>query len=173
MAEPTEQRVSEHYARPDLERAIEAALVASGKNLDQLTPDDLAPVDEFHTGGRQATIELAAHMAIAPEMHLLDVGCGIGGPSRYFARAHGCRVKGIDLTADYVRTAARLAQRVGLGDRVEYRQASALALPFAPETFDGAYMLHVGMNIAAGTGRDYHSPLCALGLGEPGKISIM
>jgi SAM-dependent methyltransferase len=36
---------------------------------------------------------------------------------------------------------------VGLGDKVSYRQGSALALPFAPESFGGAYMLHVGMNI--------------------------
>ena len=32
-------------------------------------------------------------------------------------------------------------------DGVSYRHGSALGLPFAPETFDGAYMLHVGMNV--------------------------
>ena len=31
---------------------------------------------------------------------------------------------------------------------MEFRQASALALPFEPETLDGAYMIHTGMNIA-------------------------
>ena len=54
---------------------------------------------------------------------------------------------GIDLTEDYVRTAEALARRVGLAGRVRYRQGSALALPFARGTFDGAYMMHVGMNI--------------------------
>ena len=54
---------------------------------------------------------------------------------------------GIDLTEDYVRVAGVLAARVGLGDRVSYRHGSALALPFSPRSFDGAYMLHVGMNI--------------------------
>src|SRR5690606_29690372 len=111
MSGAIERLVAEHYARDDLEHAIVAALAASGKNPDRLAPDDLAPVDEFHTGGRQATVELAARMPIARGMHLLDIGCGIGGPSRYFAHAHGCRVTGIDLTADYVRTAAALAQR--------------------------------------------------------------
>ena len=80
-------------------------------------------------------------------MHLLDIGCGIGGPSRFFAEERGCRVTGIDLTDDYVRTATALAARVGLGGQVSYRQASALALPFEAARFDGAYMIHVGMNI--------------------------
>jgi ubiquinone/menaquinone biosynthesis C-methylase UbiE len=147
MADTVRDRIAEHYARNDLEAAILEALVASGKDPERLRPDDLAPVDEFHTGGRQATIDFADSAAFAPGMHLLDVGCGIGGPSRYFA-ARGCRVTGIDLTEDYVRIAAALAQRVGLAGKVEYRQASALALPFEAGNFDGAYMMHVGMNIA-------------------------
>jgi ubiquinone/menaquinone biosynthesis C-methylase UbiE len=147
MDSDIERRVARHYARSDLEAAILDALVASGKDPDRLAPDDLAPVDEFHAGGRQATVDLAAQMGVTPGMHLLDIGSGIGGPSRYFAAAHGCRVTGIDLTEDYVRTAGALARRVGLADRVQYRQASALALPFAAGTFDGATMMHVGMNI--------------------------
>jgi ubiquinone/menaquinone biosynthesis C-methylase UbiE len=143
----TEQQVAQHYARDDLERAILDALIASGKDIERLAPDDLALVDEFHTGGRQATVELAAQAGFKPAMHVIDIGCGIGGPSRYFAEAQGCRVTGIDLTEDYVRTADALAKRLGLSGRVAYRQASALALPFEAGTFDGAYMMHVGMNI--------------------------
>jgi ubiquinone/menaquinone biosynthesis C-methylase UbiE len=143
----TEHRVAQHYARSDLERAILDALVASGNDIEKLAPSDLSPVDEFHTGGRQATVQLAAQAGFEPGTHILDIGCGVGGPSRYFAEAHGCRVTGIDLTEDYVRTAEGLARRVGLAGRVAYRQASALALPFEPGTFDGAYMMHVGMNI--------------------------
>jgi ubiquinone/menaquinone biosynthesis C-methylase UbiE len=147
MAENVELRVARHYARSGLEQMILGALVASGKDLDGLVPDDLAPIDEFHTGGRDATVALAAQMAIAPGSDLLDIGCGIGGSSRFIAEAYGCRVTGIDLTEEFVRTAEALARRVGLGDRVSYRQSSALALPFAPATFDGAYAMHVGMNV--------------------------
>jgi ubiquinone/menaquinone biosynthesis C-methylase UbiE len=143
-----ESHVEGHYSRDDLERLILDALARSGKDLERLQPEDLAPVDEFHSGGRQATADLAVRLAFSPEMHVLDVGCGIGGPSRYLAATCGCRVTGIDLTASYVATAAALSQRVGLGDRVAYRQASALALPFAAESFDGGCMMHVGMNIA-------------------------
>ena len=143
----TQRQVAEHYARSDLERAILDGLVASGKDIERLGADDLSLVDEFHTGGRQSTVELAAQAGFRPGMHLLDIGCGIGGPSRYFAASQDCRVTGIDLTDDYVQTAAALAKRVGLADRITYRQASALALPFEPASFDGAYMMHVGMNI--------------------------
>lgn len=149
MADPgsIEQRVAKHYGQAELEKKILDLLAADGRDTEHLTLADLAPVDEFHTGGREATVAFAAELGFTPGMHILDVGCGIGGPSRYIAETYGCRVTGIDLTEEFIRTAAALARRVGLADRVSYRQASALDLPFAPGTFDGAYMMHVGMNI--------------------------
>jgi SAM-dependent methyltransferase len=104
-------------------------------------------VDEFHVGGRLATVEFGKRLAFGAGSHVLDIGSGLGGPSRYFALEHGCRVTGIDLTAEYVRVAAALSRRVCLDGRVGYCRASALALPFRDGSFDGAYMLHVGMNI--------------------------
>ena len=147
MARQAEDRVARHYAQGNLEQTILDALVASGKDLDHLTPGDLTPVDEFHTGGREATAAFAEQTGFVAGQHLLDIGCGIGGPSRFFARERGCRVTGIDLTEDYVRTAEALSRRVGLDGQVAYRHASAVALPFADAAFDGAYMIHVGMNI--------------------------
>ena len=44
-------------------------------------------------------------------------------------------------------TATALTRRCGLADKVRFRKASALALPFAENTFDVATMIHVGMNI--------------------------
>jgi len=143
-----EQSVAQHYTHGSLEQAIFGVLASAGKDLNGLTLADLAPVDEFHIGGRRATVEFAAQLELRPRLHLLDVGCGIGGPSRYFAHEHGCLVTGIDLTEEYVRLAEVLGERVGLEKVVAYRHGSALDLPFAPGAFDGAYMLHVGMNIA-------------------------
>jgi ubiquinone/menaquinone biosynthesis C-methylase UbiE len=144
----TEQQVARHYTHGALEEAILSGLTAAGKEIGKLTPDDLAPVDEFHLGWRAATAELAKDLAFTRAMHVLDVGCGIGGPARYFAHTAGCRVTGIDLTDEFVAVAAALTKRCGLGDRAAFRQASALALPFTDQSFDGAMMLHVGMNIA-------------------------
>lgn len=143
-----EAKVATHYGRPDLEQRILAALAREGKNLEQLTALDLAPVDEFHVGGIESTQELAARMELRPSMRLLDVGSGIGGPARYFAEKHCCEVTGIDLTTEFVQVANNLTRRLKLNHLAEFRQASALDLPFEPATFDGAYMLHVGMNIA-------------------------
>lgn len=142
-----EKSVAQHYTHGALEAAILEGLRKAGLNPDALSPADLAPVDEFHIGGRQATAELAAQMEIKRGDELLDIGSGLGGASRYFAQEYGCRVTGIDLTREYVATAQALARRVGMDGRVSYRQGSALALPFEPATFDGAYMIHVGMNI--------------------------
>jgi len=143
-----ERIVIEHYRHGALEDALLEGLKAAGKDLDNLTPDDLAPADEFHIGGRQATVGFAAAISPDAEMHVLDIGSGIGGPSRYIAQHYRCRVTGVDLSEEFVAVASSLAEHVGLDDRVTYRQASALALPFADATFDSAYMQHVGMNIS-------------------------
>lgn len=143
-----EQELIAHYRHGALEDALLKAVAAAGKDLNALTADDLAPADEFHVGGRPATIDLAGALAPKAGMHLLDIGAGLGGPSRYFAQTFGCRVSGVDLSEEYVAVARSLSRRVGLDGLVDYWQASALDLPFADASFDAAYMQHVGMNIA-------------------------
>ncbi|MBS0517460.1 MAG: class I SAM-dependent methyltransferase [Proteobacteria bacterium] len=143
-----EQNVARHYEHGSLEAAILAALQSAGKEPDKLAHADLAPIDEFHIGGRRATMDLSAQLDLPRGARVLDVGCGIGGASRYFALERGWHIDGIDLTPEYVSVAGQMSKRIGLGDAVAYHQASATALPFADGTFDGAYMLHVGMNIA-------------------------
>ncbi|HRW09320.1 MAG TPA: class I SAM-dependent methyltransferase [Caldilineaceae bacterium] len=142
-----EQAVSRNYTHGDLLHAIEAAVAKLGKTVDTLTIDDLAPVDEFHIGGRQATERFLTQLNFSPNDHWLDVGCGLGGDARYVANRFGARVSGIDLTPEYVETGKRLCQWVGLADQIALHQGSALAMPFADATFDGGYMVHVGMNI--------------------------
>jgi ubiquinone/menaquinone biosynthesis C-methylase UbiE len=139
--------VSGHYSRSGLIQAIENGVIGMGKTTDTVTVDDLAPVDEFHIGGRKATEDLMAQLGIAPGDHVLDVGCGLGGPARFVADRYKCRVSGIDLTLDYVETGNRLCEWVGLGDRVKLFQSTALSMSFQNTIFNAAYMLHVGMNI--------------------------
>lgn len=139
---------AQHYGRSGLGDAILDALTAAGKDIDRLTPDDLAPIDEFHTRGRTATVELARLLSLTETASVLDLGCGIGGPSRYLATTFGCRVIGLDLAPEFCRVAAMLAERTGLADKVEYRQGDALAMPFADESFDVVWSQNVVMNIA-------------------------
>ena len=51
--------IQQHHTRQDLGDAILSALIAAGKDLNNLKPEDLTPVDEFHIRGLEATIELA------------------------------------------------------------------------------------------------------------------
>lgn len=143
-----EAAIADDYAKAGVERAILDALAASGKDLDRLVPDDLMPVDEIHVGGRKATADFVARLGLHEGMHVLDLGSGLGGPARYVARTHGCRVTGIDLTPQYVQVASALSGRVGLGHRVSYTCGSALETPFGSGIFDVAYMISVGTNIA-------------------------
>lgn len=142
-----EHDVAAHYSRPGLLEQIHAALRAMGR-LDQPTPEDLSLVDQFHSGGHRATAEIAASLMLRADLDVLDVGCGIGGPARYLAGRHGCRVVGLDLTPDYIATADALTRLVGLADRARFVTGSATSLPFDATSFDRVVMLHVGMNIA-------------------------
>lgn len=148
LEETREKVVSEHYHVEDLTNRILGVLEQAGKQRNAITVADLAPVDEFHIGGREATEAIAARMGLRPGMRLLDVGSGIGGPARYFASAHDCKVSGIDLTPEYVRTATTLSKLVGLSEKVNFQEGSALKMPFGNKEFDGAYEFHAAMNIA-------------------------
>jgi SAM-dependent methyltransferase len=142
-----EDAVARHYQVSDLTRRILDGLAATGVDIEQLTPGDLAPVDEFHIGGRRATLHVIAKMGLSEANHVLDVGCGIGGAARTIASTVGARVTGIDLTEEFIEAARELTVRTGLGDRVAYHAGSALQIPFQDRTFDAAVTLHVAMNI--------------------------
>ena len=147
MADDLEAAVARHYGFGDLTDRILKAIAAAGIDAERIAPEQLAPVDEFHIGGRAATIHAVSKMGLTAADHVLDVGCGIGGATRYLASTVGCRVTGIDLTPEYIAAAEELARRTGLADRVAYRVASALAMPFEDGAFDAAITLHVAMNI--------------------------
>lgn len=143
----TQQDVSKHYTHGNLIAAIQGGIASLGKTIKSVTVDDLAPVDEFHIGGRQASEDFLGQLDLTPEKQVLDVGCGLGGAARFVASRYDCHVTGIDLTAEYVETAKSVCAWVGLDSRISLHQGSALAMPFADRAFDRAYMLHVGMNI--------------------------
>ncbi len=143
-----EAKVSAHYSTDNIVQMIQDGLRKLGKDPAHLSHDDLAMADEFHIGGRPATEAFAANLEVTAGQHILDIGSGIGGSARYVAANFGCQVTGIDLTLEYCDAATELAAMVQMGDQVSFRQASALALPFDDGHFDGAYTIHVAMNIA-------------------------
>jgi len=142
------EAIADNYAHGSLLASIEDALAALGKTKDTVTVADLGPVDEFHIGGRLATRDFLDQLTFLPEQQILDVGCGLGGASRFAAISYQTRGSGIDITAEYIETGKVLNEWVGLADQIQLHHASALDMPFPDNHFDGGFMLHVGMNIA-------------------------
>lgn len=146
---PDKELVADHYTHGSLLESIRAGVNKLGKTTNTVTVEDLGPVDEFHIGGRIATKDFLDQLEINADDHVLDVGCGLGGASRFAAQTHGCRVTGVDLTAEYIETGTELCSWVGLGKNVTLQQGDATNMRYADASFDKAYMMHVGMNIAA------------------------
>jgi SAM-dependent methyltransferase len=142
-----EENVKAHYDRKDLGASILEALEKAGKDVEALTVEDLAPIEEFHIAGRKTTMELARLAELSEGMQVVDVGCGVGGPARALAHYFGCEVVGVDLTEAFCAAAILLTERTGLNQRVTIRQGNALALPLEDRSVDVVWMQHVGMNI--------------------------
>ncbi len=141
------QRVSKHYGFGRVRETVLAAVADAGLDPEALRPEDLAPVDEFHTRGREATDDLIRALQLEPEMHVLDLGSGVGGPARHVASVVGCRVTGVDLVDEYVEFARDLGARCGLDARLAFRQGDATRLPFEDASFDAVMTQHACMNI--------------------------
>ncbi|MGE5335097.1 MAG: class I SAM-dependent methyltransferase [Nitrososphaerota archaeon] len=142
--------VQTHYSvDPEaLHERILASLQYSGKNPDALTVEDLAPIDQFHTGGVAATRALLGLADLHPDMRVVDVGGGLGGSARLLAATIHCHVTVLDLTEAYCRAGEMLTDRLGLSDRVVFYHGNALSMPFASESFDVAWLQNASMNIA-------------------------
>jgi len=138
-----------HYSADDIEARILAGIRAAGLNPDQrLSPEELAALDHFHTGGLRASRELLELAQIRAEDRVLDIGSGLAGSARLLASAVGCRVDCIEMSPDYCAGAVLLNRLTGLDDRIHVHTGSALDLPFPDDSFDVAWMQNVGMNIA-------------------------
>jgi SAM-dependent methyltransferase len=136
-----------YYDGPDLEQRVLDALRASGRSLDPLEPDDLAGLDEFHALGRAGTLALANLADVRPGQFVLDVGAGIGGPSRVLARHYGAAVTALEPTRRFASLARTLTDRCGLADQVTIIRGDGRTLPFADASFDLAWTQAVWQSV--------------------------
>ncbi|MDN5894447.1 MAG: class I SAM-dependent methyltransferase [Nocardioides sp.] len=141
-----DKQVTDHYGSPDLAATILAAVAAGGGDTTRLAPQDLAPIDHLHAGFAAATAHVLDELEVDAGTRLLDVGCGIGGGCR-MAAARGARTVGVDLTAEFIRSASILTELTGLAARATFLTTSASAIDLPDGSFDTAMMLHVGMNL--------------------------
>lgn len=144
-----EVSVGEHYGygRGDLWERIESTLIANDLDPNRLTVEDLAAMDQFHSRGRDATLDLAEISGITADMRVLDVGGGLGGPARTLASEIGCTVEVLDLTEEFCTVGRELTARTGLDSLISFTHGNALDLPHEDATFDAVWTQHSTMNI--------------------------
>ncbi|NNF99170.1 MAG: methyltransferase domain-containing protein [Desulfobacteraceae bacterium] len=139
--------INRQYGPENLDEKVALVLEESCLDPETASGDDLTAFDELHIGGRGATLALATVAGLTPNDVVLDVGSGLGGPARTLASRIGCRVKGIDLTSAFCRTATELSKAAGLTDRVTFHHGDALNLPFENQKFDVVWNQHFAMNV--------------------------
>ena len=142
-----EEQISAHYDSDDLKETLFNALKGLNKDVSNLSPKDLAPIDQLHTGGAPATRSVLELAGIQGGSQILDAGCGTGGSSRLMAVEGGHHVTGIDLAGQFIRAAEALTESTRLSEQVSFRQGSILEMPFDADSFDGILCQHVLMNI--------------------------
>jgi len=138
------KKVEEHYAVGNILEAIKAAL---GPEQENLSVEELSAVDEFHIGGRIASKHFFPKLGFTPGQKILDVGAGIGGGARFAAHNYGVEVTGVDLTAEYIEVGKEINRWTGMEDRVTLFTGDALDLDLPDGDFDGAFTMHVFMNV--------------------------
>ncbi|MDN5215994.1 class I SAM-dependent methyltransferase [Fulvivirgaceae bacterium BMA12] len=144
--ESLNQQIENHYFKAGLFEDIITRLEEQGNDINSVSRVDIAGVDEFHVRGAAVSREIAGSIDITG-CKVLDVGCGLGGPCRMLADEFDCITTGIDLSEEYIRTARKLSELVGLDHKTTFVQGDATALPFEDGTFDVVWTQHVQMNI--------------------------
>ena len=111
MTTPSHQAgvIGFHDTHPINEAEIRAKLRARGLADEAVTEREMSEFDQDHYGGVQAIEALADAAGITAATRVLDVCSGMGGPARWRALRHGCRVTGLELTASRVAGARRAA----------------------------------------------------------------
>lgn len=142
------QSISDHWGTGDVYDGIMKAMEAASISPDTVTVEQMAPVDHFHARGFPATVELADALPIQARQHIVDIGCGLGGPARYLAERFVCRVDGVDITGPFVEAANKLTALLKMEGQVEVELGDGQNLPYGDAMFDGGYTQHVTMNIA-------------------------
>ncbi|PIN27157.1 SAM-dependent methyltransferase [Handroanthus impetiginosus] len=84
---------------------------------------------------------LALQLGLKPEQKVLDVGCGIGGPSREIAQFSYTSVTGLNNNEYQISRGKELNRIAGVGQTCDFVKADFMSMPFPDNTFDAVYAI--------------------------------
>jgi len=122
-------------------------------NMESLSTEDklkrLSLIDHFHGGGLWSTETLMNLMEtkFKQQKYGIDIGCGMGGPMRWFAYRAKCHMTGVDITPEFLRIAEYITEKLNMKKSCDYFAADACSLP-TRKKYDFAIMMAVTCNIA-------------------------
>ena len=74
------------------------------------------------------------------DKEILDIGCGAGGKSLYYASCGAKKVTGVDIVPKYEQDSMELAKKLNLQNKFQFIIADASKLPFPSHSFDTIIM---------------------------------
>jgi SAM-dependent methyltransferase len=140
-------QINAHYGNDDIYSRVIAALRDANIEPATATVEDMAPIDQFHTGGLPATKALAARLAIDASSRIFDAGCGIGGAARFLAHTYECNVVGMDLAEEFIDAAGPLNELLGLSGQVVCAVGDITDTGLDSDSFDIVWSQNVLMNV--------------------------
>lgn len=169
-----EKEIASYYTSKDLTSRVAIALKKAGKDPEKLTLKDLSVIDQLHTGGHLATLELAKKANLHQENKILDAGCGIGGSSRLLAKEIRCSVTGIDLVDEFIDAANFLTKSTGFDNLVNFLQGDIINSGLPDNSFDCVWCQHTLMNIddKKALFAEFRRVLSASKKGDKGKLVL-
>lgn len=140
--------ISQHYQSTNtLWRQIEHSLRCANIDPDtQLTLDLLAPIDQLHIGGRQATQQLINQVELHSDCHILEIGSGLGGTARLLSASLPCAITAVDITESFSKAHIEINKRMSITN-IRVVCADACEMQVTPASQDLIISQHTLMNI--------------------------
>ena len=129
--------LEEFWTRGDIHSRVRKAMIEANLIDKKLDIEDLFPIDQYHARGIAATVDLGKRMPISKNQKILDIGCGLGGPARYYAKQFECLITGIDITSSFIELGNEFNKLTSMSDKINLKIGNGEILEFDDSTFDG------------------------------------
>lgn len=137
---PTPQHVVAFY---DNTEAVDLFL-GDEIHMGHWSPGDTSPLRRAQ---ERLTDLVTERTGAGPGRHVLDVGCGTGGPARRLVRGTGATLTGITISPEQARVARVRNAEAGFGGGICVGITDAVATPFADGVFDAAIAIESILHI--------------------------